>query len=377
MKISRRKFIACGLMTPLLGSSPYSFAQNTQKNEIFLGGGKFLDPKTNSTQHVFTVLDLVSGGKNIINTDFLPHGISLKPDAPGTLAVFEKKGSHACEIDLLTQEKTRVIRTDPKRYFYGHGAYSLDSQLLYCTETYLDGYKGIIAVRDAKTYQYLGEFPSYGKEPHECVLIDNGNTLVVTNGGGAMNGTAPSVTYIDIKSEKLLEQVELTNSRINTGHLAIGQDKSLVVVSAPRAGLSASELGGVSIRSDGEILSSIIEPTEVTSRMKGEALSVVIHEAKKIAAVTHPSGNMVTFWSMSDNKLLNSIEFEKPRGVAITSAQDAFVISYGKGAKVVEVDVNTLKVIDKSRRHSTYITGSHLYNWSLELKRIREMQNNA
>lgn len=57
-------------------------------------------------------------------------------------------------------------------------------------------------------------------------------------------GDPPSVTYIDVASHRLLDRVPLTDARLDTGHLGIAQDRSLVVVSAPRAGPSTAERGG-------------------------------------------------------------------------------------------------------------------------------------
>ncbi len=375
MPLSRRKFIIRGLLAfPIVNNVlgiTQVFAKTGAKQEIILGGGQYIDPKTHKIQHVFSVYNLTNNEKSIINMDFLPHGICLQPNNPLIISIFEKKGPHACEFDLSTLTVSRVIKTDPNRHFYGHGTYSKDGKLLYCTETYLDTRDGIIAVRDAKTLNYLAEFPTYGKEPHECLLTDKGKTLIITNGGGDLEGLAPSITYVDIKTARLIEQVTLTNARINTGHLALGQNNNLIVVSAPRAGLETTDLGGVSIRNKtNALLDSISKPSAIASRMKGEALSVVVYEPTQIAAVTHPSGNMVTFWSLNDHKLLKSMDLQSPRGVTLTTEKNAFVISYSKNAKMLEVDVNTLQIIDGSQRNTTYITGSHLYNWSAEVKKL-------
>ncbi|GFR89191.1 twin-arginine translocation pathway signal [Elysia marginata] len=230
MAITRRKLIQFSSLSLTL--LPFISACTSEKNyteeqNLILGGGRFKLSENGPTQYVFSTVDLRSNITSFIRLNFLPHGIHAHPDTPERLAVFEKKGPHACEIDLKNQELIREITTDSSRYFYGHGTYSADGNLLFCTESNLQSLDGIIAVRDSKSMDYLGEFPSYGKEPHECKLIDNGNILVVTNGGGPVNGSPPSVTYIDIHSEQLLETVNLTNPRINTGHMALAQDGSL------------------------------------------------------------------------------------------------------------------------------------------------------
>ncbi len=372
MPLSRRRFLLMTslMFVPLGMLNGCSQRTSVAEKNLIMGGGRFVDPGNGKVRNVFSVVDLDAGKTSLLDVDFLPHGIHLHPDQPNRLAVFEKKGPHACEIDLANLRITRVIKTDEKRHFYGHGSYSADNKLLYCTETYLDGYDGIIAVRDSDTHEYLGEFPTYGKEPHECKLIDNGNVLVVTNGGGRMNDEPASVTYIDVKSEKLLDKVLLTNPDLNTGHMAIGDDGSLVVVSAPRAGLDNSSLGGVSIRPSGESMQTIASPVDVTKRMKGEALSVVIHDKQRIAAVTHPDGDMVTFWQIDKRQLLHTIPLPRPRGVSISTDGKFFLISYDTNPKLMKVSAANIKANPAIVSENTFISGSHIYNWSREFAEI-------
>ena len=352
---------------------------------LILGGGRYQDLDTGRVAHVFSIVDLDTQAVDLIDVDFLPHGIHLHPTEPHRLAVFEKKGPHAALVDLEARRVLRPLRTDTRRYFYGHGAYSADGKQLFATETVLDDLRGVLVVRDAESDAVLGTFPSYGLEPHEVKLIDGGRTLVVTNGGGqigAGDDAAPNVAYIDAASERLLERVPLTDTRINTGHAAVARDGALVVVSAPRSGLAATETGGVSIRPAGGGMQTLREPRAITARMQGEALSVAIAEADAqmgtevasardgIAAVTHPDGDLVTFWSTRTRALLHSIELARPRGVTLTADGEAFVISYGQEASLLRVSVQELRPLEGSVVPNTYISGSHLYNWSRGLTEI-------
>lgn len=361
------------LIAPWIGAC--SLLSGERPENLILGGGRYRDLDTGRIAHVFSIVDLDTKSVSLIDLDFLPHGIHAHPEKPHLLAVFEKKGPNAALIDLENRRVVRKIETAPSRFFYGHGAYSVDGKLLFSTETYLDDLAGILAVRDADTHDFLGEFPSYGLEPHECKLIDRGRTLVVTNGGGSLDeddavDDAPNVAYIDVASRKLLERVRLTNTRINTGHSAVGRDGALVVVSAPRSGLENTEAGGVSIRPRNEAMQTIREPTAITSRMQGEALSVAIQEATGIAAVTHPDGGMVTFWSTSDRSLLHSIDLPHPRGVTLTRDEGFFIVSYGQETSLLRIGVDDLRARTESKIPNTYISGSHIYNWSRGLTEI-------
>ena len=355
------------VLTSLLGCTPSTPGAPAN---LILGGGRYTDLDTNRIEHVLSIVDLDAKDVSLISLGFLAHGIHIHADEPNLLAIFEKKGPHAVEFDLAARRVTRSIETSKARAFYGHGAYSVDGEHLFATETVLESLDGIIAVRDARTHANLGEFPSYGKEPHECKLIDSGRTLVVTNGGGSGSEDAPCVTYIDVASQNLIERIAMTNTRINTGHSALGSDGALVVVSAPRRGLATTEPGAVSIRPRGAALETIANPVSVTGRMQGEALSVIVQEEAEIAAVTHPDGGMVTFWSTADRRLLKVIDLPHPRGVTLTHDDEFFVLSYGADASLMRVEVESLELIDDSLVPNTLISGSHIYNWSRGLTEI-------
>ncbi len=381
MPFTRRqllKFSGLSASASLLSYTPLSIALKSgegsgiQQN-LMLGGGRFKESKDGEFRQVLSIVDIDSGITMMVDLNFYPHGIHVHPDHPQRLALFEKKGPGACELDLFKREVIRYLETDKSRYFYGHGSYSTDGSLLYCTESYLDSFKGIIAIRDSKTMDYLGEFPTYGLEPHECKLIDDGKVMVVTNSGGVASGDKPSVTYIDVQSEKLIEKVELTNEQLGSGHFAIGEDGSLVVVSPARMGLEETNPGGVSIRPAGKEIESIAAPQELTSQLMGEALSVVIHEGYKIAAVTHPEANRVTFWSMEDRRLLSVMELPQPRGVSLTMDNRYFVISYDSRPKMMKVDAGVLQKAEAQIIDNTYLSGSHIYNWSRELREFRPL----
>ena len=378
MYSSRRKFIrllSAGASLPFFSAPLVSYAKQdfvNPDNNIILGGGKFSTPdKPEQAQFALSIVNLKLQRHQLVEIDFLAHGIILDPGDNHRLIMFEKIGPGACEVDLKSMQLTRKIIPADGRYFYGHGAFSLDRKYLYSTETYLDTQKGVIAIRDARSFELLGEFPTFGANPHECQLIDEGKVMVVTNGGGTLDSDAvPSVTYVDVNSHQLLEKVLLTNSRVNTGHMGLTKEGSLVVISAPRKGLSKRDLGGVSIKPIDGVMKSIGQPNSIVKRMKGEALSVAIHEESGIAAVTHPDGNMVTFWSINDRQLVKALAFPKPRGVALTKDEKYFILSYGQYANVTLIATNNLKASPNIDIPATYITGSHIYNWSKTLSEI-------
>lgn len=374
MSLNRRnflKFVSLSCVAPslttLAGCTHQKFYNPDQ--DIILGGGRF--KKNDEIRHVLAVINLQQKEKNLVDMDFLAHGIIVDPNDKKRLIVFEKIGPGAAEIDLNDHTVTTDIKTDKEKYFYGHGAFDNTGDTLFCTETYLDNHKGIIAIRDGSSFKVLGEFPTYGENPHECQLIDDGATLVVTNAGSvSVDNSAPCVTYIDVQSQKLIERVTLTNHQLNTGHIGIAKDGSLIVASAPREGLDKTHTGGVSIRSGNQSMLSMTSPEVVINQMTGEALSVAIDNKHNIAAVTHPDGNMVTFWSVDKRELIKAISVPKPRGVTLSLDEKSFIISYDINTSVVLVSTKNLTASTDNIMQPTYISGSHIYNWSKTLTEI-------
>jgi hypothetical protein len=357
---------AARLALKTAGHAPPAPGTPPAAGDLILGGGGFVDPGDRKTPHfAFARVDIAARRVGLTPTTFLPHGVAVDPLDATRVVAFEKIGPGAAEIDLASGRVTRGLSPAQGRWFYGHGAFSPDGKLLYSTETVNARERGVIGVRDAKTLSYLGEFPTFGENPHDCHLIDEGKVLVVTNGGGAL-GTdmRPCVTYVDVDSRRLLEKLDLESDRFNTGHLTLGGPDALVVVSAPRKGLTEQDLGAVSLRRGKERLRTMTEPADVAARMLGEALSVEIHEPTGIAAVTHPNGGMVTFWSLGDMKLVKAIDLPRPRGLALTRDGRYFVLSYAESAEVVLVDPASLEPLPQTRVSQSFLTGSHLFNWN-------------
>ncbi len=360
---SRRDFLGATGATVALGLGGACSAGRANRRGSILGTGRFLTVDTGKVTHLLCVFDLDRGRSRAIQMDFFGHGLVFHPTDRYRVVVFEKKGPGACEIDLRPGGATRPITTPPERAFYGHGAFSRDGQVLFATENHLQTRNGLIAIRDAKTHRPLGEFPTYGQSPHDCNLIDDGKTLVITNGGGPEGSEAlPSVTFVDVATTKLLERLTFTNPRINAGHLALSAKRDLVAISAPREGLSRAALGGVTIRTGSGPFETVASPQEVIDRMVGESLSLCIDERRRVVAVTNPDGNIVTVWDLDGKRLVKHLDLPLPRGLARTADGGSVALSYGQGTLVL-LDPETLNPAPTPVAASSALSGSHIFSW--------------
>lgn len=328
----------------------------------FVGGTGGLHPQTLQPIFSFDVVDLDADEVARIDVDFLPHGFTTKPGSPHIAAVFEKRGPGAALLDLAEMRLIGRIRALPGRHYYGHGVFSRDGEHLFVVEIDLETRAGLLSVRETNSYREIYAFPTYGDRPHDCVLIDDGKVLVITNGGGNLGSKSePCVTYVDVASRKLLEKIHFSDPKINAGHVAIRRDGALAVVSAPRDGLPPeTSFGGITLRSPKRKPERMRGPNRVMDKVIGEALSVVMYE--DTVAVTNPLGGIVTFWSFASKKLVGFYECENPRGVELTHDRSAFVVSFGKHASVVLLDVHTFKPVERGFGDKR-LGGSHIFLW--------------
>ena len=133
-----------------------SRGEGSRRIGIVLGGGAMRHARTGEMVFHVGVLDLDRAlPPAAVDLDFLAHGITPSPHDPRRYVMFEKHGPGCAivDIDLATRTGARVdaIPAGAGRQFYGHGVFSADGALLFCTETDVaDRSRGWIAVRDGR-----------------------------------------------------------------------------------------------------------------------------------------------------------------------------------------------------------------------------------
>jgi hypothetical protein len=362
--LSRRDFLAITALA-FAGNSwanPPAIPSHGKIGSV-IGFGKAQDNK----RYFISTVDFEGQQKGVrwqSDIDFFGHGFMPNPRRPHLAVVAEKHGRGCIEWDMAARKVTRALSIVGERQFYGHGVFTPDAKHLLLVETVVEdgSYRGVISIRDGTSYELLGEFPSYGAAPHDVILIDGGKTLVVTNGGGVLNGgDTPCVCFVDVKTRALRRRVEVPGGRMNAGHLALTLQGGLVVVSAPRTGIaedSGDFFGGISFALPGQELHAAED--DIIRAMKGETLSLAIHQPSMVVAATSPAGGLLTFWDLRSGKLIKaSREFQGPRGVSVTLNGRYFVLTYGKQGHAVLIDTQTLQTVEESYVERTLISGSH------------------
>jgi len=149
------------------------------------------------------------------------HDVAFDPRSGRAVAFARRPGAFALVFDRTGAARPLTITAAPGRHFFGHGVFSPDGRLLYATENDIDAAAGLIGVYDATAgFARIGEFPTHGMDPHELLLMPDGRTLAVANGGIETHpdfGRAklnlatmkPSLVFIDRHDGSLIESHEL------------------------------------------------------------------------------------------------------------------------------------------------------------------------
>ncbi len=175
---------------------------------------------------------------------------------------------------------------------------------------------------------------------------------------------------INLNTEKLVERIKLDKQSLNCGHFNISNNNDLVIASAPIDSSNKSLSGGVSLRRQDGMLTTMTEPELVIKRMTGEALGIEINQQQQIAAITHPQANLLTFWSIQDQKIIKAFGIEKPRGISQTLDKKYFIVSYGEKPAMAKISSTELEPQADSIVQPTLASGEHLINWSKSLREI-------
>jgi hypothetical protein len=187
----------------------------------------------------FAVMVFSEGG-TLIREIALParaHDLAVHRESGRAVVFARRPGTFAVAFDILGRVAPDVFVAEPDRHFFGHGAYSPDGKLLFATENDFSADQGVIGIYDATdAYKRLGEFPCHGIGTHEAILLPDGKTLAIANGGIETHPDFgreelniptmdPSLAFVDIDGH-LISQYRLPSDihQLSIRHMAIGAD---------------------------------------------------------------------------------------------------------------------------------------------------------
>lgn len=369
--MKRRTFLQLAGLSGLAASLPAVTGCTHKKffnpdNDILIGGGRF--KQNDELHHVLAIFNLQQRETERVELEFLPHGTIIDPRNKQHLFCFEKNGINAAEIDLASLSERNHFSADDNTIFAGHGAFDPSGDYFYSVETDLGSRQGHISIRDRSGFSIIEQMPSFGQNPHQCQLSDDGKILMIANSGS--DDSAASLCYIDVQKITVLEKIILDDPSIDISHFSRRQNGELVIASAPR---QSDQAGRVSIGSVKDIM-TMTEPGILVEKLLGPALTICIDENHDVAAVCHPQANLVTFWALDKRTLIKAISVPNPRGIALSIDERNYIVSFEVNTSAVLIDTKTLAADTQSIMQPTYASGEHIINWSKTLRKIMPTQ---
>ncbi len=336
--LGRRDFLRAAGAAFLLGVSPAARAEEAEA--LFAtafqrrngGHGVALLSENGTVLHA---IDLPDRG----------HDIVFDPVSRRSAVFARQPGTFALVFDHEKRAEPQVIASVPGRHFFGHGVFSPDGRLLYATENDFDAARGVIGVYDASgSFERIGEFPTGGVGPHECLLLDDGRTLAVANGGiethpdfgrAELNLSTmhPSLALIDRITGELIENHTLPPElhQLSIRHMDADANGTIWFGCQNRGPLSERpSLVGRAER--GKDLTLLPMPDETLLSLRNYVGSVSVNRAAGALAVSSPQGNAWLTLDTATGKIRDSRTLTEVCGLAPDRA--GFLASTGLGAVV-------------------------------------------
>ncbi len=271
------------------------------------------------------------------------HDIALDSSSGQAVVFARRPGSFALAFDIHGRREPVLFTTPANRHFYGHGTFSQDGRLLYATEHDAETRQGLVGVYNATAgYRRIGELPTHGIGPHEMILLPDGKTFAVANGGIEthietgreklnLDTMMPSLAFIDSQTGELLAQHKqsIALHKLSIRHVA-ADAQGAVWFGCQWEGETAESPELVGCASLDKPL-RIIEPdTPHGAALAGYIGAVAIDGAGRVLAASAPRAGRIVYIDTENGKLIGETQLMDSCGLTGLT-KSAFVMSSGMG----------------------------------------------
>ena len=344
MEISRRRLLAGSAALSAAWGLPLAAAALQAAEQRY-----FVSACSDQPQN--TLARVIAADGHVVATLPLPgrgHGAARRPGRREVVVFARRPGCFAVAFDPLSGAPALSIAAAKGRHFYGHGVFSPDGRWLYACENDYDNARGCIGVYDATAgYRREAELEAHAIGPHELILLSDGRTLAVANGGIQTHPATgrkklnlatmqPSLAYIDAQSGSLLHDHRLP-ARLHQAsirHIAASVGDQVAVImqyEGPRNDLVP--LVGFHDGEEEEI--ELPNPGDAVLRsLRHYCGAAAVDAAGQILAASAPRGGVITFWSMPERRYLSRLALGDGCGIAPSGEPGGFLASSGYGKLV-------------------------------------------
>lgn len=264
--------------------------------------------------------------------------------ASGWAVVFARRpGSFALAFNVENRSEPVLFTPPSNRHFYGHGTFSADGRLLYATEHNNDTRAGLIGVYNATAgFRRIGEIPTYGIGPHEAILLSDGKTLAIANGGIEthietgreklnVDTMEPSLAFVDATTGDLIVQHKQARDihKLSIRHVAAdGQGRVWFGAQWEGEAVDTPELVGYAgLDTPVQILESDIP---MGAALAGYIGAVAIDGDKRVLAASAPRAGRIVYVDTEQARVIGDTQLID--GCGLTSiSQKEFALSSGMG----------------------------------------------
>ncbi|SFT68197.1 hypothetical protein SAMN05518861_103337 [Mesorhizobium sp. YR577] len=356
--IDRRDFLKAAGAAFAASLAPAAWAKTLDADAVFATAYQKRDGS-------YGAAILSEAGKLLHQVD-LPdrgHDVTFDPISGKSVVFARQPGTFFVAFDPTGKAAPQTVASLPDRHFFGHGVFSPDGALLYATENDFDNAAGMVGIYDARdSFRRLGEFPTHGVGPHELLLLDDGRTLAIANGGiethpdfgrAEMNLSTmkPSLVFVDRVSGDLIESHELPPALHQLSIRHMDTDATGAIwFGCQHRGPATEKPSLVGKAERGKGLQLLDMPEDVLGGFRNYIGSVAANRDAGTVAVSSPQGNSFAVFEAASGRIVSDQSLREVCGLAPDHA--GFRATTGTG-EIVDADGGTVEEAD-------YVWDNHL-----------------
>jgi hypothetical protein len=291
------------------------------------------------------------------------HDITFDPASKRSVVFARQPGTFAVVFDHAGKSEPLTITSVEGRHFYGHGVFSPDGALLYATENDFDNAAGMVGIYDARDhFRRIGEFSTHGVGPHELLLLGDGRTLAIANGGIETHpdfGRAklniatmkPNFAFIDRLTGDLLERHELPSDlhQLSIRHMAVDQSGA-VWFGCQHEGPATERPPLVGTARRGQALKLLDMPEKLLGGFRNYIGSVATNPRAGTIGVSSPQGNCYAVIDATSGQIVSDTTLTEVCGMAADHA--GYFVTTGVG--------DLIPKDGDARRDPAYVWDNHV-----------------
>ena len=328
--MQRRQFLQTALAS--LGSYCLSVQANTAQPTYFYSASN-----TSDDNYFFSLWDFASQQIYCYPIPFRGHGIL--PLGNKRVLMCGRRPAFESTVVNISNHDIQVFKATEGKHFNGHACLSPDGSVFFSSENDYVNKQGVLGIRDSKTLQVLGEYSTYGLDPHDVRLMPDGKHLVIANGGIQthpdydrrklnLDTMQPSLVYIDVQNGRKVEEYRLNDHLLSIRHLLITPEGDVGAALQYEGDLYRRQPESlVAWQTKGADLNLLTIAPPNIGMFQGYMADLALAPETTILAVTSPRGKQVSFWDLTTKRFLYAYALPEPSGIAFLPHLQQFLVS--------------------------------------------------